>query len=41
VEIPIHWHYQDDSRLHPIDATINMVRELLKIRRNGQSGVYG
>lgn len=40
VEIPIHWHYQTDSRVRPIQDTINMVRELLKIRRFGRAGLY-
>lgn len=40
VEIPIHWHYQSDSRVRPIQDTINMVRELLKIRRFGRAGSY-
>ena len=39
-EVPIHWHYQDDSRVRPIHDTIGMVRELLKIRRMGRDGVY-
>jgi dolichyl-phosphate beta-glucosyltransferase len=40
VEIPIRWYYQTDSRVRPVHDTINMVRELLKIRRNGRAGVY-
>jgi len=40
VEIPIHWYFQTDSRVRPIRDTINMVRELLKIRRMGNAGVY-
>ncbi len=40
VEIPIHWYYQTDSRVRPIQDTINMVRELLKIRRFGRAGTY-
>jgi len=40
VEIPIRWYYQTDSRVRPIQDTINMVRELLKIRRNGRQGMY-
>jgi dolichyl-phosphate beta-glucosyltransferase len=40
VEIPIRWYYQTDSRVRPIQDTINMVRELLKIRRNGRNGMY-
>ncbi len=40
VEVPINWYYQPDSRVRPIHDTINMVRELLKIRRNGRRGLY-
>ena len=40
VEIPISWHYQPDSRVRPLHDTVNMVRELLKIRRNGRRGLY-
>lgn len=39
-EIPIHWYYQSDSRVRPIQDTINMVREMLKIRRYGKEGMY-
>jgi len=39
-EVPINWYYQDDSRVRPIHDTINMVRELLRIRRNGRAGLY-
>lgn len=40
VEVPIRWYYQSDSRIRPGADTVNMVRELLKIRRLGRSGVY-
>jgi len=40
VEVPIHWYYQSDSRIRPVQDTINMVRELIKIRMNGWSGHY-
>jgi dolichyl-phosphate beta-glucosyltransferase len=40
VEVPIQWYYQTDSRVRPVHDTINMVRELLKIRRNGRQGLY-
>lgn len=39
-EVPIDWYYQTDSRVRPVHDTINMVRELLKIRRMGSRGVY-
>lgn len=40
IEIPIHWYYQDDSRVRPVQDTVNMVRELLKIRKMGRAGLY-
>ena len=40
VEVPINWYYQPDSRVRPVHDTVNMVRELLKIRRNGRRGLY-
>jgi dolichyl-phosphate beta-glucosyltransferase len=40
IEIPIRWYYQSDSRVRPVQDTINMVRELLKIRSNGRRGLY-
>ncbi len=39
-EVPINWYYQDDSRVRPLHDTINMVRELLRIRRLGRAGAY-
>lgn len=40
VEVPIDWYYQADSRVRPVQDTLNMVRELIRIRRNGRAGVY-
>ena len=40
VEVPINWYYQSDSRIRPVQDTINMVRELIKIRMNGRAGHY-
>lgn len=40
IEVPINWYYQEDSRVRPLHDTINMVRELIKIRRNGRAGLY-
>jgi dolichyl-phosphate beta-glucosyltransferase len=41
VEVPIHWYYQSDSRVRPLQDTFNMIRELIKIRRMGSAGIYG
>ena len=40
VEIPIHWYYRENSRISPIRDTINMIREVLRIRLNGWNGRY-
>lgn len=40
VEVPINWYYMSESRINPILDTINMVREVLRIRRNGLRGIY-
>ncbi len=40
VEVPIHWYYRESSRIHPVRDSIAMFREVLKIRANGQRGLY-
>lgn len=40
VEVPVHWHYQANSRISPVRDAINMVREVLQIRRNWRQGKY-
>lgn len=40
VEVPINWYYMAESRVNPILDTINMVREVLRIRVNGLRGIY-
>lgn len=40
VEVPINWYYMADSRVNPVRDTINMLREVLRVRRNGRRGVY-
>lgn len=40
VEVPIHWYYGEDSRISPIRDSIDMVIEVLRIRRNGRAGLY-
>lgn len=41
VEIPVNWYYGHNSKVRPIQDTIDMVAELIKIRLNGQRGYYG
>ena len=40
VEIPVDWYYRDESRVRPVQDTVTMVAELLRIRRNGRAGLY-
>ncbi|MEZ4862028.1 MAG: glycosyltransferase family 2 protein [Caldilineaceae bacterium] len=40
IEVPVNWYYGVNSRVRPVHDTINMVMELLKIRRNGRQGLY-
>ena len=40
IEIPITWIYKDHSKIKPINDSINMLLETLKIRRNGWQGLY-
>jgi glycosyltransferase involved in cell wall biosynthesis len=40
IEVPIHWYYGENSRVSPIRDTVNMIREVLRIRYNGFIGRY-
>lgn len=40
IEIPANWYYGVNSRVRPIHDTMNMVKELLKIRDNSRRGYY-
>jgi glycosyltransferase involved in cell wall biosynthesis len=40
IEVPIHWYYGENSRVSPVRDTINMIREVLRIRYNGFTGRY-
>ena len=40
VEVPVHWYYGEDSRVSPVRDTVNMIREVLRIRFNGFTGRY-
>jgi dolichyl-phosphate beta-glucosyltransferase len=41
IEVPITWYYRPQSRISPLKDSINMVLEVLKVRRNGWRGLYG
>lgn len=40
IEVPIDWYYGENSRVSPVRDTINMIREVLRIRYNGFTGRY-
>jgi dolichyl-phosphate beta-glucosyltransferase len=40
VEVPIDWYYRANSRINPLRDSIEMVREVLRIRLNGWQGRY-
>ncbi len=40
VDVPINWYYMAESRVNPLVDTFTMVREVLRIRRNGLRGIY-
>ena len=40
VEVPVEWYYGENSRVSPVRDTINMIREVLRIRYNGFAGRY-
>ncbi len=40
IEIPITWIYKAHSKIRPMQDSVNMVTETLKIRFNGWRGVY-
>lgn len=40
LELPIEWHYRDQSRVSPVRDSFRMLRDVWKIRRNSARGVY-
>jgi dolichyl-phosphate beta-glucosyltransferase len=40
IEVPIHWYYQTESKVHPVRDTVRMIREIIKVRQNDRQGVY-
>ncbi len=40
IEVPIHWYYQTESKVHPIRDTIRMFGEMLTVRQNDWRGLY-
>ncbi len=40
IEVPITWYYKPQTKISPIRDSIEMVWEVLKVRRNGWRGQY-
>lgn len=40
VAVPVDWYFDAESRINPVPDTWRMLRDVLKIRRNGWRGVY-
>lgn len=40
IEIPIHWYYQSESKVHPVRDTVRMFRDIVKVRKNDRQGLY-
>ncbi|MGC9356305.1 MAG: dolichyl-phosphate beta-glucosyltransferase [Anaerolineae bacterium] len=40
IEVGIPWYYGEGSRVNPIQDSLRMVREVLRVRRNLRSGMY-
>lgn len=40
IEVPIHWYYQAESKVHPVRDTVRMFRDIIKVRQNDQQGRY-
>lgn len=41
IELPIHWYYQTESKVHPVRDALRMIRDIFIIRLNAMRGVYG
>ncbi|HYA26829.1 MAG TPA: dolichyl-phosphate beta-glucosyltransferase [Thermodesulfovibrionales bacterium] len=41
VEVPVNWYYGKNSKVSPARDTWHMIREILRIRKNGRKGLYG
>jgi len=40
IEVPIHWYYQTESKVHPVRDTIRMFQDLIRVRQNDRLGLY-
>jgi hypothetical protein len=39
-EMPIEWHYREQSRVSPLRDSVLMARDVLRIRTNAAKGRY-
>ncbi len=40
IEVPIHWYYQSESKVHPVRDTFRMFRDMIRVRQNDRQGLY-
>jgi dolichyl-phosphate beta-glucosyltransferase len=40
IEIPIHWYYQSESKVHPVRDTVRMFQDIIQVRQNDRMGLY-
>ena len=40
IEVGIPWYYGEGSRVNPLQDSLRMIREVLRVRRNLRAGVY-
>jgi dolichyl-phosphate beta-glucosyltransferase len=40
-EIPIHWYFQSESKVHAVRDALRMISDIFTIRRNARRGLYG
>jgi len=41
IEVPIHWYYQCESKVHAVRDALRMIRDIFTIRWNAVRGGYG
>ena len=40
-EVPIHWYFQSESKVHAVRDALRMIGDIFTIRRNARRGLYG
>jgi dolichyl-phosphate beta-glucosyltransferase len=40
VEVPVVWYYGSESKVRPFKDTLGMIRDLWRVRRNAEQGLY-